>query len=155
MADGKWNRDLISRFQTAMPDILKDQLGTILQENLTIRINDSVVQPLERTLLDCKQEVVASCETAAREISQRSQQIVEEMSAKIDRISASNQDRDGRDNSFLMMITDLQSKIEKQGVIWESVAQFAARLDESGTQGNEEESLAIAFQKTSSDLRRL
>src|SRR6187402_1416133 len=99
-----------------MPDMLKHQIETTLKENLTRSMDASVVQPLQRALLTCKEEAVASFETIAGEMSQqgqhrnntiyntqrlfngqrleslsRLQQTLEAVSLKIDKTNSSNQ----------------------------------------------------------------
>ena len=61
----------MSRFQTVMPEMLKNQVKETLEENLATHIDASVVQPLERALLACREEAAASHERTVEEISRR------------------------------------------------------------------------------------
>jgi len=158
-----------------MPDVLKDQLGKILQENLTMGINASVVQPMERALLECKESAVASYERAAGEMTQKNQQMNENISmelqsfnsqhlerltgvqqalreatVKLDHISRSNQDRDRKEDSLFKTIFETQEAIKKLGSTWQSMPGLAAKLD---MLDDDNDDLAIAFHRMSLQLK--
>ena len=168
--DRSSNREFISRFRTAVPDILKDQLETTLQQTFTTEINASVIKPLERTLLMCKEEAAASYERATGGLSKSHphmkagistalqsfsgqqlewltnvQQTLQRVSVKVDHIDTSNHERDGRENSLSTMISEYQGKIRKLQTTWHNMPQLAAGLDVLGAQGGEGDDLSIAF----------
>ncbi|PVH86310.1 hypothetical protein DL98DRAFT_582889 [Cadophora sp. DSE1049] len=169
--------ETISQFQTVMPDILKDQLEESFQQNLATGIDASVGQPLERALLEFR-KVVACCEKATGDVSQSSQHISEsvtialqlfggqhlelltdsqqalqEVSDKIDRIGLSNEHRNSREHSLSKTISEYQGELKKLSTTWQSIPRLASKLEEFRIQYNEDGDLAIAFHRISLQLR--
>jgi hypothetical protein len=159
-----------------MPSLLNDHLTAALERNLAANLIDSVVQPLEHALLACKEELVTMNKksrmdtaqgnrllngTASDSLQSSNEQYLESLSDLLQALQATNLRIDQSNDSNHVMDGSTRSavlsghrvEIDRLRTTWQSVPALAAPSDAAGEPINQEDDLAMAFQRMGSQLK--